>query len=331
MESTLLRTNALKQIAPGGPVPFEGIFILLGKTLKTAKNGNPFMRVDLGDRFGSFSCNCFNDSAVFQTFGELREGTIVRVQGESDFFMERFSPKLRSVKAIEADEAEAAGVLDDLFETPPESAESLWSDLEAAIAAIEHEGLRATVDCAIKENADGFRNAPAAISMHHAYRHGLLEHTVHMARVARAILPLYPEVDADLALAGILLHDIGKIEEYTGAPGVTKTRAGNLQGHVVLGFRVARKAALTQKLDPDLTERLEHIILSHQGELAWGAAVMAATPEAVFVSMVDNLDAKMGMVQRTLRNTAEGESFSEYLGGLQASLLVEPPSKHPHG
>ena len=99
----------------------------------------------------------------------------------------------------------------------------------------------------------------------------------------------------------------------------------------MLGFRVARKAALTQKLDPDLTERLEHIILSHQGELAWGAAVMAATPEAVFVSMVDNLDAKMGMVQRTLRNTAEGESFSEYLGGLQASLLVEPPSKHPHG
>jgi 3'-5' exoribonuclease len=327
MDSTLYKTNALKQIAPGSPTAFEGIYILLSKTLKTAKNGNPFMRIELGDRFGSFSSNCFNDSPAYIAFGEMNEGSIVRVSGESDHYQERFSPRLRSVKAISLEEADAEGAIGDLFETAPESADSLWQDLEVAMAAIQHEGLRNTVRSAINENAEAFRIAPAAISMHHAYRHGLLEHTVHMARAAQALLPLYPEVDADLALAGIILHDIGKIEEYTGAPGVTKTRAGHLQGHVVLGFRMVRKAALTQRLDADLTERLEHIVLSHQGELAWGAAAMAATPEAVFVSMVDNLDAKMGMVQRTLRNAAEPEGFSDFMAGLQTSLLLDSPHK----
>ena len=163
--------------------------------------------------------------------------------------------------------------------------------------------------------------------MHHAYRHGLLEHTVHMLNAARALLPLYPEVDPDLTLAGIILHDIGKLEEYEGDFSAKTSRIGTLQGHVVIGFRIARKAALQSGLNADLTERLEHIILSHQGEKEWGAAAMAATPEAVFVSMVDNLDAKMGMVQRALRKAPEGEPFSEYLPGLQTRLLLSAPDK----
>ena len=144
---------------------------------------------------------------------------------------------------------------------------------------------------------------------------------------ARALLPLYPQVDADLAIAGIILHDIGKLEEYIGEFAAKVSRIGTLQGHVVLGFRSTRKAAIQSKLNADLTERLEHIILSHQGEKEWGAAAMAATPEAVFVSMVDNLDAKMGMVQRVLRNSPEGEEFSEYLMGLKTRVLLTPPDK----
>jgi 3'-5' exoribonuclease len=79
------------------------------------------------------------------------------------------------------------------------------------------------------------------------------------------------------------------------------------------------------KLRSDLLERLEHIVLSHQGELEWGAAAMAATPEAVFVSLVDNLDAKMGMVQRAVRLAVPGEEFSDYLPGLKAPVVVVPP------
>ena len=127
-----------------------------------------------------------------------------------------------------------------------------------------------------------FRTSTAAISMHHAYRHGLLEHTTHMVRAARSLLPLYPEVDPDLSIAGVLLHDIGKLEEYEGALAPTISRIGTLQGHVVLGFRTARKAALQAKLNTDLTERLEHIILSHQGEKEWGAAANGCHTRSCF-------------------------------------------------
>ncbi len=107
-----------------------------------------------------------------------------------------------------------------------------------------------------------------------------------------------------------------------------RSRRGILQGHVVLGYQLVRKAGLKARLDPDRLERLEHIILSHQGELEWGAAALAATPEAVFVSMIDNLDAKMGMVQRALRQ-AEGEEFSERLPGLNTPLLTRPVARPP--
>lgn len=308
-------------------VPFRGIFFLRRKTTKTARNGNPFFSCEFGDASGSFTANCFGDSPLYAALDPADEGSIVRIAGTTEYYNDRFSPRLTAGEVISTDNAAKEGALDQLIEVPPESEATLWQDLEDAIAAIAHPQLRETVQRVVDETEASLRTTPAAINMHHAYRHGLLEHTVHMLRAARALLPLYPEVDADLALAGIALHDIGKIEEYEGEFAAKTSRIGILQGHVVIGFRVARKAALQSGLNPDLTERLEHIILSHQGEKEWGAAAMAATPEAVFVSMVDNLDAKMGMVQRVLRNTPKSEAFSKFLPGLQTRILITPPEK----
>ncbi len=317
----------LKSISPEIAAPFRGIYILKRKETRTAKNGNPFLKVELGDAHGSFNANAFGDSPVFEALDPAAEGCIVRVSGKTEHFNDLFSPKLQAAEVIDAAEAEAEGMLRQLVEVPPEPAAELWADLVEGIAAIGHPQLRDTVQRVIDETEQSFRTAPAAISMHHAYRHGLLEHTVHMLRNCRALLPLYPQVDPDLAIAGVIVHDIGKLEEYEGEFSAKTSRTGTLQGHVVLGFRIVRKAALQSHLNADLTERLEHIVLSHQGELAWGAAAMAATPEAVFVSMIDNLDAKMGMVQRALRNAGEGDEFSEKLLGLQTRLLLTPPDK----
>lgn len=308
-------------------VPFRGVFILRRKTSKTAQNGNPFLSCEFGDASGSFTANCFGDSSLFTALDPAEEGLILRIAGTTEYYNDRFSPRLTAGEIISTKEAAEEGALDQLFEVPPESEADLWQHLQDAVAAITHPHLRETVERVVQETEPSLRICPAAISMHHAYRHGLLEHTVHMLRAARVLLPLYPEVDSDLALAGIALHDIGKLEEYEGELAARTSRIGTLQGHVVIGFRLARKAALQSGLNEDLTERLEHIILSHQGEKEWGAAAMAATPEAVFVSMVDNLDAKMGMVQRVLRNSSEGESFSEFLPGLQTRLLLTPPKK----
>ena len=318
----------LKQLDPLKAEPFRSILILRQKTVKTAKNGNPFLSLELGDAGGSFTAAAFGDSAVFSALEHVEEGAIIRIAGKTEYYQERFSPRLLVAEEVDAAEAEASGVLEHLVETPPESEEELWNHIEEAITAIKHPQLKDTVLRVMNEMGAQFRTSTAAISMHHAYRHGLLEHTTHMVRAARALLPLYPQVDADLTIAGILLHDIGKLEEYQGDFAAKISRAGTLLGHVVIGFRTARKAAIQCKLNADLTERLEHIILSHQGEKEWGAAAMASTPEAVFVSMIDNLDAKMGMIQRVLRNSPPGDEFSEYLHGLKTRVLLTPPDKN---
>ena len=301
---------------------FSSVLVVRKLTSKTASNGNPFLSVELGDRTGSFTCTVFNDSPAFEAVRGAGEGSVLRVEGKVETYQGRLSPKLTRAVALPESELAKADVVANLVESAPEDGELLWREFLGFADAIPHPELKATVRNVIDEIGESFRTAPAATFMHHAYRHGLLEHTVHMARACRALLPLYREVDADLAMAGILLHDAGKTIEYEGTLATRRGRRGILQGHVVLGYQLVRKAALKAKLDPDRVERLEHIILSHQGKPEWGAAVMAATPEAVFVSMIDNLDARMGMVQRALRTAPEGDEFTERILGLEAPLLL---------
>jgi 3'-5' exoribonuclease len=315
----------LKAVAPITGRAFASVLLVRKVAARTAKNDSPFLSIDLGDRTGSFSCTCFSDSPLFDFFKNLPESAVVRVEGRTDYYQDRFSPRLTKAEQLTGEQLAVPGVLENVVETAPEDPEKLGAELRGFIAGLRHPELGATVRAVFEEIGEAFKSSPAAIAMHHAYRHGLLEHTVHMARACQALLPLYPEVDADLAMAGALLHDVGKVIEYEGTLSIQRSRKGILQGHVVLGYQLVRKAGLKARLDPDRLDRLEHIILSHQGELAYGAAVMAATPEAVFVSMIDNLDARMGMVERALRQAVEGEEFSDRIPGLNTNVLTQKP------
>ncbi|MBC8010791.1 MAG: HD domain-containing protein [Burkholderiales bacterium] len=319
----LLTVRELKSPELNAGAPFAAVLVVKKLQVKTAANGNPFLSLELGDRGGSFFCTVFGDSPLCDPIKAAGEGAVIRVEGRNDSFQGRFSPKLFKASALTEEQIVAEpGLVDALVELPPENGAALWTEFQTFIDFIKHDELRMTVRGAFDEIGEVFRYSPAAVSMHHAYRHGLLEHTIHMARACRALLPLYPEVDADLAMAGILLHDTGKTIEYEGTLATKRSRRGILQGHVVLGYQIARKHGIKARLDADRLERLEHIILSHQGEPEWGAAVYAATPEAVFVSMIDNLDAKMGMVQRALRQSDPENEFSERLPGLNTALLT---------
>lgn len=325
--STSLTVRDIKALDPKGGDIFTSVLLIKRLAERPTKTGNPFLAVELGDRTGTFNVNCFSDNPAFEFFKALKEGAVVRIEAKVDYYQSRFSPKLLRAEEISADQLAGSPLMANLVETAPEDADALWTEFVGHIAAITHAELRATVQAVFDEIGEQFRNAPAALAMHHAYRHGLLEHTAHMARACRALAPLYPEVDADLALAGILVHDTGKVTEYQGTLATSRSRKGILQGHVVLGYQLVRKAGLKVKLNPDLLERLEHIVLSHQGELEWGAAVIAATPEAVFVAKIDDLDAKMGMVQRLLRQAGENDEFSDKHLGLNAQLLLTKPQK----
>lgn len=311
---------------------FEGVYLLRRRQEKSAKNGNSFLALEFSDRSGDFNSVVWQDSAAFAFFSELKEGTVLHVSGLVNHYQGRLSPRVEKAEVMS--EEAAAPYLSGLIAVAPIPVDELKADLAQAIAEIQRPAMRRTVEIALEETGEAFYHCPGAIKMHHAYRHGLLEHTVRMVRATRALLPLYPEVDPDLALAGVILHDIGKVTEYSfDTPEGTEpplaprhSRAGLLQGHVVLGYRTVRRAAMLAQLDEALTERLEHIILSHQGKLEYGAAALVGTPEAVFVSYIDCLDAFMGMAQHALRQgPAQGEEFSEFIPGIGNRLLLTPP------
>lgn len=323
---------SVQQLKGFDPQPgrgFHGLYLLRRANVKTASNGNTYLALEFGDRTGSFSANLFGDHPQFELIKSTPEGSPVRIEGRLDYFNNRFSPRLNKLQLVSEEELRTPGLVENLVEVAPEPAEAMWKEFNQLVDSIGHDELRMAVRGVFEEIGESFRVTAAAVTMHHAYRHGLLEHTLRMARAAKALLPLYPEVDADLALAGILVHDTGKTIEYEGALTARRSRKGQLQGHVVLGYQLVRKHGLKARLDPDRLERLEHIVLSHQGEPEWGAAVYAATPEAVFVSMVDNLDARMGMVQRALRQATPDDEFSERLPGLNSALLVRPVGEGP--
>jgi 3'-5' exoribonuclease len=296
---------------------FRGVFLLRSVARRTAKNGRPFLTVEVCDRFGGFSCNVFDDGDGYALLNGGKAGQALEISGTVDFFNDRLSPRIISVRPISAEEIQKNRWESNLFACPREPVAALRDELTGHIGRITREKLRRTVHFALEEVGEEFFTGTAAMAMHHAYRSGLLEHTVHVTRAGVSLLPHYPFVDSDLAITGMVLHDIGKVWEYRGDGAYERTAIGLLEGHVVLGYRIVRRAALRAELEDDLTLRLEHIILSHQGLQEYGAAVPPSSPEGVFVAMVDNLDARMAMVERALTDTPGGNEFSEKILGLE--------------
>jgi 3'-5' exoribonuclease len=213
---------------------------------------------------------------------------------------------------------------------PARTAPELESDLRALIASVSNPHLRGLLARLIGPEGEcwpAFGEAPAAKHYHHAYRHGLLEHSLVVAEAVNAIAAVFGEVDRDLALCGALLHDIGKLEAYTvTAEGIEMSHHGRLQGEIALGYFRIRSAIDALGDFPDaLAEGLLHIILSHHGSLEHGSPVVPSTREATLVHMADNLGSKFGSFDRVQAELAEGARWSGYDRGIGAAPYFGPP------
>lgn len=318
----IISTLDLKSAPEGSR--FSTVIMVLGVDSKTsAKNNSEYLDVKVGDKSSNFSCKIFGSSPVFNLFKTIKDGTIILLEGITKQYNGAFSPEITFAKELTQSEIQAGGFEKELLNCAVEGCTSLKNDLKNLINTIDDATLRQVVIDVFNELDEPFTRKPAGTSMHHAYRNGLLEHTVHATKAGQQLLTLYPFIDHDLAIAGLLLHDIGKVVEYDDEMIAQKTKLGILQGHLVIGYRIVRRAALQNKLADALLERLEHILLSHHDLPEYGAAVRPATPEAFFVAMIDNLDAKMGMVEQLLKSTPESNVFSDRHFGLDAKILVE--------
>jgi 3'-5' exoribonuclease len=200
--------------------------------------------------------------------------------------------------------------------------ERMEADLRELIATVQCPHLRTLLDRMFGgETWERFRTAPAAKHYHQAYAHGLLEHSLSVAQGVSALASTFPGIDRDIAVAGALLHDIGKLDAYTNGGGaIEMTDLGKLQGEIPLGYYRVRRAI---EDIPGFPERvavgLLHIILSHHGTLEHGSPVVPCTREATLVHMIDNLGGRLGSFDRIERALPEGATWSTFDRALSGS------------
>ncbi|MFH1277928.1 MAG: HD domain-containing protein [Candidatus Eisenbacteria bacterium] len=274
------------------------------KSVKTSRSGDPYLDLDVGDKTGTITARMFQPrhsaGDTIHAFAELFQvGDSIRVSGRVDLFQGKLQLIMDKLRASQEEEVDPT-----LFEkASPRSRREMEEEFGAAIASFRDPDLRRLIEdfFADPEFFARFAEAPAATRLHHAYRHGLIEHTLSLLRAAELLLPHYPELDGDLVRAGVLLHDVGKTEELGRRAGEEYTVDGTLQGHVYLGARRAERIMDGIPTFPEETRRLVlHLILSHHGVKEFGAPVEPATAEAVFLHNLDNLDAKLANARETI-------------------------------
>jgi len=288
--------------------------VLLVRELETRlrRDGSEYLRVVFADRSGQLVAMIWEALAEVRPL--LKQGQPVRVVGRYAVHA-RYGPQL-SVRALRP--ADPASIeLDDLLPGSPRDVAQMEADLRGLIATIQNPHVRSLVELLIGEQTPlwrQYRVAPAAKHYHQAYRHGLLEHSLGVAQAVSALSATFPGIDRDVAVAGALLHDIGKLDAYASdGASIEMTDAGRLQGEIALGYyRVRSGIEQLDKFPADLAAAITHIVLSHHGTLEHGSPVVPCTREATLVHMADNLGGRLGSFDRLEQELRAGESWSAF-------------------
>ena len=266
------------------------------------KAGKSYLDLELADASGAIAAKAWSDSAALAQ--KFAAGEFVRFKGSVQSFREQLQLKVDQCRV--ATEADRADGFDESLLVPStsEDVDDLWRRLTATLDAdLARPEAKRLAAAALARHGAALRLHPAAKSIHHAFRGGLLEHTVSMIELARKIATHYPELDRDLLLLGVLFHDLGKLFELGAMPGSDYTAAGRLVGHIVLGRDLVRElAAEIPDFPAELRLQLEHLVLAHQGRFEFGSPVQPATAEAIALHAIDDLDSKLAVLRDLRRN-----------------------------
>jgi 3'-5' exoribonuclease len=299
----------------------EGAFAIANAQLGRTKTDKPFLKCLISDRSGVLAARMWSIDPLH--FKRLPTDGFVYIEAETQPYQGELQLIIQQIDAIEP----TPDQLRDLIPCSKFDPEEMFAEVRALLATLRHPAARALADTYLADDLlmAAFKKAPAAKSMHHAYLHGLLEHTLSLMRLADKVCPLYPRINRDIVLLGLFLHDLGKTRELVYDRTFAYSDRGELIGHIVDGaIMLHDKAQLVmrltgQRLPPNFVMVLQHIILSHHGVPEFGAAKVPMSPEAVLVSMLDNLDAKTTMVLAAARPDAAfadpAEQKGETLGG----------------
>ena len=304
-----MRRQYLRDCQPGDVA--EDVFVISGKQLASGKDGKHYIKAFISDRTAQVTARMWN--ATRDVFNALPDGGFVRLRGR----VENYQNNLQVILEQTWPAKEGTFDIGDLLPQTNKDVGAMCRKLQEMLGSIQNRHLAALVQAYIddEELMKCFCKAPAAMSFHHAFIGGLLEHTLNAIEVADAVCRFYPNLNRDLVITGIFLHDIAKTWELCYECAFSYTDAGQLVGHIVKSAmwvedkaRDAAKLLGGEPIPRALIDVVQHIILSHHGEVAdgFGSARSPGTPEAIAVHMIENMDAKLTMALAATRGQGAG-------------------------
>lgn len=287
---------------------------------KTTRNGKPYLAFTFQDTSGEMSANFWDASE--EDVERYRPGTVVKLTGKREEY--KGSPQLRINQIRPAQDGEPSNP--ELYvERAPIKKEKMIEQFNKAIFDITNANMNRIVRFIMNKYQKDFFQSPAAKTNHHAFLGGLAFHTISMLDIARSISDQYPFLDKSLLFSGLILHDVGKVIELSGPTATEYTLEGKLIGHIVIIHEEISKACQQLKIEEANEDvvLLKHMVLSHHGELEYGSPIRPQVPEAEALHYIDQIDARMNMLQAAMRKTEKG-SFSERLWAMENRSFYKP-------
>lgn len=308
--------KTIQTMTPGDEV--EGFYILKTATPKVAANGKPFLTGAISDRTGAMELKVWDYTGPLSA---ADEGTVVKVRGTVGEY--RGTPQFTAGRIRPAAEDDPVDV-SALVPTAPIDRRRVMEELRETVNTIADPDYRAVAEDMLTAHGNALEAIPAAKSVHHAFLGGLLMHTANMLRLADFLAGMYPEtVDRSLLLAGTLLHDMAKEQEFVFSQlglATDYSVRGQLLGHLVMGAQETAAAAARLGVPEEKSVLLQHLILSHHGEPEFGAAVRPLCAEAELLSLIDAIDSRMEIYRETYE-TMDADTFSPRIFALEKKIF----------
>lgn len=308
---------------------FEGFYVVKESSFQTAVNGKNYIRLTLSDASGSVGGNVWD--ATKEIFSDCPAGSVVKVQAQAESYKGRPQIRIGRMRPAHSSEVDFDSFLPRSRRDPGEMRREFLDRVDS----IGDRDYAALAEAFFRDNAllDKFLRSPAAREVHHAYLGGLVEHTLSMAVMASGFAAS-GQVNPDLLMLGVLLHDVGKTEELSAKLSIEYTDRGRLIGHLGIGAEMcAERAAGIPNFPRAKLHLIQHLILSHHGRYEYGSPVLPKIPEAFALHHIDNLDAKVMTANRLLAGIQDPESrWTEYNRALETALFrAELPTGESHG
>jgi 3'-5' exoribonuclease len=297
----------------------QGFYLCKEKNLRTTRAGELFLDLMLKDKTGEVGAKVWDRVKEFEA--KFEAGDAVAVRGRVDMFQDRLQVVVGRINKATPEKYGRHGFKeDDLVPTSPYDPVKMWTEVGALIQKIKNNYLKKLLTDIYKSNKKTLQRIPASIAMHYPYRSGYLEHVLSMAKVGLKLARHY-QADEDLVLAGILLHSVGKVREFTDALVPEYTDEGNFLGHTDIGRDMTREAAARiNDFPPDLLLQLEHMVSSHEGVFDGRRSSRARTKEALLLQLIDYMDTRLNVFDKVIQQDSEYGEWTSRRNFFGASL-----------